>query len=139
MLSSPPILYPKDLRVHQAQTPRATVFFLCSRPWALVQKRVSVGVMLCGTINMSVHQHAMPWWFPWTIGVPCALVDWWIGGLVDGVAGEVFSGSWKLGVKLRDVSVGTFFRLSRVQIKLLPEPQFISILLKVEVQIPPSL
>eukprot|EP00913_Durusdinium_trenchii_P019622 g18446.t1 len=30
----------------------STVFFLCSRPWALVQKRVSVGVMLCGTINM---------------------------------------------------------------------------------------
>ena len=54
---------------------RATVFFLCSRPWALVQKRVSVGVMLCGTINMSVSQHAKPWWFPWTIGVPCILVE----------------------------------------------------------------
>lgn len=51
----------------------ATVFFLCSRPWALVQKRVSVGVMLCGTINMSVSQHAKPWWFPWTIGVPCTV------------------------------------------------------------------
>lgn len=51
----------------------ATVFFLCSRPWALVQKRVSVGVMLCGTINMSVSKHAKPWWYPWTIGVPCAL------------------------------------------------------------------
>ncbi|CAK9025163.1 unnamed protein product [Durusdinium trenchii] len=51
----------------------STVFFLCSRPWALVQKRVSVGVMLCGTINMSVHQHEKPWWFPWTIGVPCTV------------------------------------------------------------------
>ncbi|CAJ1370340.1 unnamed protein product [Effrenium voratum] len=51
----------------------ATVFFLCSRPWALVQKRVSVGVMLCGTINMSVTHHAKPWWFPWTIGVPCTV------------------------------------------------------------------
>lgn len=54
--------------------PRAMVFFLCSRPWALVQKRVSVGVMVCGTINMSVSSHAKPWWFPWTIGVPCILV-----------------------------------------------------------------
>ena len=54
--------------------PRAMVFFLCSRPWALVQKRVSVGVMVCGTINMSVSSHAKPWWFPWTVGVPCILV-----------------------------------------------------------------
>ena len=44
-----------------------------NRPWALVQKRVSVGVMLCGTINMSVSKHEKEWWFPWTIGVPCAL------------------------------------------------------------------
>ncbi|CAJ1342098.1 unnamed protein product [Effrenium voratum] len=29
--------------------------------------------MLCGTINMSVTQHAKPWWFPWTIGVPCTV------------------------------------------------------------------
>jgi len=34
--------------------------------------------MLCGTINMSVSQHAKPWWFPWTIGVPCVLVDSWV-------------------------------------------------------------
>jgi len=51
----------------------AMVFFLCSRPWALVQKRVSVGVMVCGTINMSVSSHTKPWWFPWTIGVPCTV------------------------------------------------------------------
>ncbi|CAE7344677.1 unnamed protein product [Symbiodinium natans] len=50
-----------------------TVFFLCSRPWALVQKRVSVGVMLCGTIPMSVSGHEKEWWFPWTTGTPCTV------------------------------------------------------------------
>jgi hypothetical protein len=39
--------------------------------------------MLCGTINMSVSQHAKPWWFPWTIGVPCVLVDGIIWDWVD--------------------------------------------------------
>ncbi|CAE7201443.1 unnamed protein product [Symbiodinium pilosum] len=50
-----------------------TVFFLCSRPWALVQKRVSVGVMLCGTIPMSISNHSKEWWFPWTTGTPCTV------------------------------------------------------------------
>jgi len=49
------------------------VFFLCSRPWELGQKRVSVGVMLCGTVNMVVKSFALPWWYPWTVGTPCTV------------------------------------------------------------------
>jgi len=61
-----------------------TVFFLSSRPWALVQKRVSVGVMLCGTIPMSVSGHTKEWWFPWTTGTPCTV------GLVAAVIAMIF-------------------------------------------------
>eukprot|EP00928_Gymnodinium_smaydae_P006495 TRINITY_DN12308_c0_g1_i1.p1 TRINITY_DN12308_c0_g1~~TRINITY_DN12308_c0_g1_i1.p1 ORF type:complete len:879 (+),score=132.04 TRINITY_DN12308_c0_g1_i1:69-2705(+) len=50
-----------------------SVLFLCSRPWTLGQKRVSVGVMLCGTVHMSVHNHGEAWWYPWTVGTPCTV------------------------------------------------------------------